>query len=152
MTSRILKSTGQILLECLSVGIFFMIRRGLYIFVEDHWGKVSFSSHHIKGTCYQSDLLTCRCWPWSPGFSSACQVSLLPSNSFFPFSVLYSSKEVTSTATLMKWTVSYVSPPWGQSSYINYLKFFLLEMFLFFSIIYFFSHLFILVWTHGDLL
>lgn len=38
--------------------------------------KCQLSSHHIRGTHCQHDV-DCWCWPWSPGWGSACQICSL---------------------------------------------------------------------------
>jgi len=80
-------------LEYSSIGICLMFFSWLGwsygILEEDHTGKVPLSSQSYQG-CILPTWPNCWSSPWSPGFSTVCQISPLWSHSFLALSILYS--------------------------------------------------------------
>lgn len=102
MTLIVLRSPGQIICRMFSIEVFLWLDWGL----EDHRDKVPFSSHHIKGTCYQYSLsllmFTLTIWASEVIFDRflGCEFP------FFPLSMLclFSGKFLNATPT--QWMVS----------------------------------------------
>lgn len=122
---------------------------------EDHRGKCYFN--HIISKIHTIDMIyDYWCWPWSPGWSSVCQVSLMPSYCLFPpsHSVLFGRE---SLCTMLPHTegmgnhLPYYPPPLEYSTYIIYLKFFCMGDLALFPTHLFFIYLFKSIWNHGYL-
>ena len=94
---------------------------------EDHSDSIKSRVQTIHMTFH------CWSWPWSPGLSGGCQVSLLQSDCSLPTPILSSlegSHYVTQTNGVRRCTLF----PWGLSVSLDYLGFFCMGDFFLLSI------------------